>query len=101
MIFVIYRERLIELQKHQKFGWFKNILDNSNVQKSIELVLNILEKADSLVILPDSLGIPISPLANGLKKLQSRGNIEHSYLLKSILEVFSILAKSYRKTIDL
>ncbi|MFZ2071173.1 MAG: hypothetical protein WAV32_06215 [Halobacteriota archaeon] len=45
MIFITYRDLLTDLKGYQKFGWFKNILENQKVKKSIEAALDGIDKA--------------------------------------------------------
>ena len=48
MVFITCRELLTNLKEHQKFGWFRKLLDDSSIRKSIDAALDVIEKLSPL-----------------------------------------------------
>ncbi len=48
MVFKTYQDILTELKGHKKFGWFRKIVSDAKVQKSLDGALNVFEKVLSL-----------------------------------------------------
>jgi len=85
MIFTIYKRLLTELKAHEKFGWFKNLIDDSNVRKSIDVALEVISGLSSLTG-------PYAPVLNtgtaAAKKLLPGEIVDHAQLLASFLAIF-------------
>jgi AAA15 family ATPase/GTPase len=90
MIFLTYRDLLTDLKGYQKFGWFKKILDNPKVKNSIEVALDVLEKASPLT---GQAKIGLDFGITTAKKMLPEQPSEYSQLLPSFLSVLRNLSE--------
>jgi energy-coupling factor transporter ATP-binding protein EcfA2 len=90
MVFTTCRELLTNLKEHQKFGWFRKLLDDPSIRKSIDAALDVLEKLSSLT---GPYGIAINAGVAPAKRLVSEETFDYSDLLSSFLRIFRGLSK--------
>jgi energy-coupling factor transporter ATP-binding protein EcfA2 len=95
MVFTTYRELLIGLKEHQKFGWFRKSLDDSKVKKSIETALAVLEKMSSVA--GPIYGPGVNAAVAVAKGLLPGASADHTQLLSSFLSIFRGLSEEMSK----
>jgi tetratricopeptide (TPR) repeat protein len=94
MIFSAYKDLLSGIKEHKKFGWFSKTLENPGVQKSIGVVLGVLEKVSSLAG-PAQVGVEAGVTA--LEKLMPGRTYDHSILLTDFLKILHNLSTELAK----
>jgi tetratricopeptide (TPR) repeat protein len=96
MMYTSYKNALTELKGHQKFAWFKNVLNNSKVKTSIDVLLGILEKASPVAgPLGAALGAVIGPVRALFRRASAddiNKEIKYDQLLSSFRETLRNLS---------
>ena len=94
MTYATYKDLLTQLQSHQKFGWFQNIISNPDVIKKLTATLDVIDRVSSVTgpgkpLVDASVSISRSILSNEITG--------YSPLLISFLEVFQCLSDELKK----
>lgn len=90
----VYLDLLKDLKGHTKFGWFKNIIENTGVIKSLNTTLDLLETFTSIT---EPVGIGIRVVRAFTGAFAQPQKVEYDQILTSYLTIFRNISAELQK----